>query len=223
MATVAVFLALGGGAYALSNDSVKSRHIEDGQVKTDDLHASAVTGGKIDADAVKTGDVPQDELTGEDIDESTLYRSGAATGQNPFGVPIGGLLSSQIRDIGGDGDVVFGGVEGRSVASTDFTEVATGTAFDTVEIGNMEVQLAAPLDAGESRTFTLARAGSFGSGVIETPVTCTIGAGESACVAQLHTQINNPFVAIEVESSGGTLTAADDVWIGAYVKQKADL
>jgi hypothetical protein len=40
MATIAVFIALGGGAYAafhLPKDSVKSKHIVDGQVKPHDL------------------------------------------------------------------------------------------------------------------------------------------------------------------------------------------
>ena len=41
MATIAVFLALGGGiAWALANDSVKSKHIKDGQVKPQDLSDS---------------------------------------------------------------------------------------------------------------------------------------------------------------------------------------
>lgn len=44
MATAAVFIALGGGAYAaaLANNSVKSKHIADGQVKTPDLANGAV-------------------------------------------------------------------------------------------------------------------------------------------------------------------------------------
>ena len=42
MATVAVFIALGGGAYAvtkLDRNSVKSKHIVNGQVKPKDLSA----------------------------------------------------------------------------------------------------------------------------------------------------------------------------------------
>src|SRR5688572_24271013 len=44
MATVAVFLALGGGAYALSlpRNSVTSRHIAKGQVKGSDIGKNAV-------------------------------------------------------------------------------------------------------------------------------------------------------------------------------------
>lgn len=49
MATVAVFLALGGGAYALSlpRDSVTSRHIAKGQVKGSDIGKNAVKSAKV--------------------------------------------------------------------------------------------------------------------------------------------------------------------------------
>jgi hypothetical protein len=72
MATVAVFIALGGSAYALSNNSVRSRHIDNGQVKTEDLDGDAVTGGKIEADAVKASDVNDEELTGDDVEDGTV-------------------------------------------------------------------------------------------------------------------------------------------------------
>jgi hypothetical protein len=60
---VALFLALCGGAYAagLSRDSVRSKHIQDGQVKTPDLADSAVTADKVAGGAVtsaKFGNLP---------------------------------------------------------------------------------------------------------------------------------------------------------------------
>ena len=68
MATVAVFIALGGGAYAISlqKNSVKSKHIKDGQVKS--------------------ADVADDDLIGTDIDEDTLQlRAGPAGPRGPKG------------------------------------------------------------------------------------------------------------------------------------------
>lgn len=54
MASIAVFIALGGGAYALTLDknSVRSKHIKNGQVTS--------------------ADVADDDLIGSDIDEDTL-------------------------------------------------------------------------------------------------------------------------------------------------------
>jgi hypothetical protein len=65
VSTIALFLVLGGGAYAalhLKKNSVKSRNIVNGQVKNQDLAANAVRGGK----------VKDDSLGGNDVDESSL-------------------------------------------------------------------------------------------------------------------------------------------------------
>jgi hypothetical protein len=61
MAAVAVFLALGGGiAWALANNSVKSRHIKNGQVKFPDLDdAAQPLGFTYLAD---TGDIVQEQI-----------------------------------------------------------------------------------------------------------------------------------------------------------------
>jgi hypothetical protein len=72
VATIALFAALSGGvAWALSNDSVKSKHIKDGQVKLRDLNRAAVpqgftysaaTGDDIQVSVLDTGDY---EITAE--------------------------------------------------------------------------------------------------------------------------------------------------------------
>jgi len=68
MATVAVFIALGGGAYAISvgKNTIKSKHIKDGQVSS--------------------ADVRDNDLIGTDIDEDTLQlRAGPAGPRGPKG------------------------------------------------------------------------------------------------------------------------------------------
>ena len=64
MATSAVFIALGAGAYAagLARDSVRSKHIKDGNVQNQDLASPSVNGSKVFPGT----------LGGEHIDESTL-------------------------------------------------------------------------------------------------------------------------------------------------------
>jgi hypothetical protein len=72
---VALLLVLtGGAAYAATaaKDSVVSKSIKNGQVKTVDLKDGAVTTPKLAPDAVGTGQVGSNALTGADIDESTL-------------------------------------------------------------------------------------------------------------------------------------------------------
>ena len=64
MATVAVFLSLGGGAYAmaLANNNVKSKHIAPNAVRSSDIKNGAVRGV----------DVGADSITGANVLESTL-------------------------------------------------------------------------------------------------------------------------------------------------------
>ena len=64
MATVAVFVAFGGGAYAvgLAKNSVKSKHIKDGAVKTAELGPDSVTSAKVAAGALLASDFANGEL-----------------------------------------------------------------------------------------------------------------------------------------------------------------
>lgn len=65
LGVIALFIALGAGAYAathLKPNSVKSKHIVDGQVKTQDIAEGAI----------RSTLVPNEELIGDDIDEETL-------------------------------------------------------------------------------------------------------------------------------------------------------
>jgi hypothetical protein len=211
VASVALFLAFGGVTYAVTKDSVKSRHIVDGQVKSSDLAN----------DGAKGEDVKDGEITGADVDESTIYPSGGASGQDLFSVPIAGALSAQIRSIGGNGATLYGIPSGVAVADPDFRDAATGVPADTMEIGQMRVKLSAPLGSGESRTFTLSR--DFdGLTPIDTSVACTIGEGEQECTDQGHTQVTNPFIAVKITSSGAGLAIGDDAWVGFAVKEKAN-
>jgi hypothetical protein len=70
MATIAVFLVLGGGAYAafhLPKNSVRSKNIKNGQVRQSDLAQAAVSSSKLDlvrfdqrsTEVDVTGSVPQ--------------------------------------------------------------------------------------------------------------------------------------------------------------------
>ena len=64
MATAAVFIAIGGGAYAagLAKNSVKSKQIKDGAVKTADLATDSVTSAKVAAGALLASDFAKGQL-----------------------------------------------------------------------------------------------------------------------------------------------------------------
>lgn len=84
---LALLLVLtGGAAYAATaaKNSVVSKSIKNGQVKTVDLKDGAVSSEKLAPDAVGTGQVGNNALTGSDINESTL-------GAVPNASALGGL------------------------------------------------------------------------------------------------------------------------------------
>ena len=208
VAVVALFVALGGSAYALSNNSVKSRHIDNGQVKTDDLDGSAVTGAKINPGAVKSSDVGDDEVTGADIDEESF---------NFAKVPTTGVMSAQARQIGGGATVTFTAVSGRTTASPAIEDVEM--AFPTPSLfGGMAVFLPEALAAGESRTFTLVVQASRAATVIDTDVSCTITAGQDHCIDSGTDGSGALLAAIRIESTGAGLDPAEDAYIGLAAK-----
>jgi hypothetical protein len=124
MATIAVFLALGGGvAWALANDSVKSKHIKDGQVKSQDL-----------SNGVEPQGFTYSAATGDDVQEEILdtggYRFTAAC-ESVSGQPSVEFFI----DFPEDGRLVGLSVndpsDGLGVASTGSgVEVDDGTTFD---------------------------------------------------------------------------------------------
>ena len=78
MATIAVFIALGAGAYAagLAPNSVKSKHIVDGQVRTGDVANDtgehALTGSDVASESLGSTDIGNNALGGFNIEESNL-------------------------------------------------------------------------------------------------------------------------------------------------------
>jgi uncharacterized membrane protein len=70
MATIAVFLALGGGAFAaskLGKNVIKSKNIAPKAVKTSDLHNGAVKTAKLATNAVDTSKIANSAVTGSKI------------------------------------------------------------------------------------------------------------------------------------------------------------
>jgi hypothetical protein len=114
VAYVALFLALSGTAWALASNSVKSRHIKNGQVKSADVRDNGIKASDIGDGQVGSAEVRDDDLTGGDVDEASL--DGSAIPNLP---PDGRVLSSgrvQVDDPGGGGFT-----QATLVVADDFT------------------------------------------------------------------------------------------------------
>lgn len=149
MATIAVFVTLGGGAYAVSKidtadikkgavtakklraSAVTTEKIADGAVTTPKLADGAVTAPKLGDGAVGTAKIAPDAVTGADVDESSL-------GPVPSALTLDGLSASAFeragRIVAGSAD----GLAGSRVLLEPHTgaDVRLATAQGTVSIIN---------------------------------------------------------------------------------------
>lgn len=84
VATLALVLALAGGvafaATQLEKNSVKSKHIKDGQVRAPDVGAAAIGAEEIGEGAVNSAKVADGSLGGADIDAASLFNDNSLSG-----------------------------------------------------------------------------------------------------------------------------------------------
>jgi hypothetical protein len=72
MATVAIFIALGGTSYAVATGSIDSREIKNNTVRTKDLRNNDVRGRDIRKGTVRGTDVRNGDLQGKDVRDNTI-------------------------------------------------------------------------------------------------------------------------------------------------------
>ena len=125
IAAVALFIALGGGAYAathLPHNSVGSKTIKNGAVKSPDIHNGTIRAHDIHANQVKTGKIKNGAVTSAKanfISSNFIGGSNATTSNTPVdlggptvtvNVPAGGVVEifaqAQIAQNGGGGGAV---------------------------------------------------------------------------------------------------------------------
>jgi hypothetical protein len=141
VAYVALFVALGGGAYAaikLPKNSVGTKQLKNGAVKTKKLANRAVTGKKLANGAVTGAKVANNSLTGQQINAATLGTVPHATsasqlaGVTPATVPVAWAR------IGITGTVIAGsGISNSNViedGSGKFCFVGLPFAFHSAQI-----------------------------------------------------------------------------------------
>lgn len=181
VAYVALFFALGGTAWALGVNSVRSKHIVNGQVKSTDIRDNGVS----------SSDVRDDSLNGDDIDEGTL--SGLGTG----------LFSSRVETLGGNGDV-FASPVGSQTAELTFNGVrhSTPASGPTYRATHLWVRINAVLTPGQTREVTLIHGGG------ETPLSCTVTSQSCSSNATYSLPRGAEF-GLRIRSAGGPSSAQD--------------
>jgi hypothetical protein len=127
MATVAVFVALGGSSYAavsLAKNSVGSRQIRNGQVKKSDLARNAVTSAK-----VKNGSLLAADFKAGQLVAGTRGATGPKGDTGPQGVPGADgskLQAANIRTVVGPTETVPAMTSSTVGAKDAFASCAAG-------------------------------------------------------------------------------------------------
>lgn len=74
IASVSLFVSLGGVSYGVATNSIDSREIKNNSVRTKDLRNNDVRSGDIRSGAVASSDIKNDGVTGTDVLESSLAK-----------------------------------------------------------------------------------------------------------------------------------------------------
>jgi hypothetical protein len=183
MASVAVFIALGGVAWAAA--TISSGDVINDTLKSVDLK---------DAKGVKDADVKADSLTGATIDESTLSQGGILTArlQVPF-------LTS--------GNSTFAPVSGVGTADPNESNVSLITPNVDLVASDFSMELGSPGTGGDARSFTL-RVNSS-----DTAITCQIPIGGGVCQPQATAPVPaNSKQSLEITDVGGTSANPAPAW-----------
>jgi hypothetical protein len=158
ISTLALFLALGGGAYAavkLPSNSVTTKQIKPGAIKASDLGKGSVTLSKIKGNAVDGSKLINDSLKGADINESTL-------GVVPAAAALGRVDYETATNTGNPGST---SIKATATCPGGFTVVGGGASLSNTA------------GAGLNQSFPAGRNGwtadAFASGGAPGPVTVT--------------------------------------------------
>jgi hypothetical protein len=161
VALVALFLALGGGAYGALR--IASRHIVNNTVRTQDVRNNELRGKDVRNRSLGARDIAFDSLTGNQVDEPSLERVPAAVdaqslqGRRRANVPPFTLTNGQAREVLREGpfELTARCRIGLATATgpVDLAEVlistgANNAAFDAADSGDLDTTT--PEDA---RTF----------------------------------------------------------------------
>jgi hypothetical protein len=126
IATIALFLALGGGAVVaaeqLGKNAVKSKNIASNAVKTQDIARNAVKASKLAANAVKNKNLAKNAVSGGKVKKGTLTRTQLAAG-TLAGLQVADALGSNVPALGSTPPNIQG-VGVPLTGTTAFTPVA---------------------------------------------------------------------------------------------------
>jgi hypothetical protein len=170
MATVAVFLALGGSAYAVSlgKNAVRSKNIAKGAVKTSDIAKGAVTAAKLHSGAIPASAIPDGSITAAKIAPDAV--GAAQLGNVVARVQTLALVdnSNQVPSVScRSGEQAIGGGERSDTVNNDIT---VNSSFPEQTSGGLPASDGGPLTGWDTNIDNAA--GGAGTAMVSAFVIC---------------------------------------------------
>jgi hypothetical protein len=128
MASVAVFVALGGGAYAMTalpKNSVGTKQLKQGAVTSAKLHSGAVTSAKLGPNVVTGSKIANGSITGAKVLSSTLGTVPSATNATNAVNATNAATATNATQLGGKAAANY--ISSVLVRSKDLNPMADGT------------------------------------------------------------------------------------------------
>lgn len=152
IATLALFVALGGGAWALSKNSVGSREIEKGGVRSSEIENGTVKGKDVKEETLGAGEIADGSIGAAELGDGAVGSGELADGSvESSKIPNNAVAASEIAGsaVGsseiaanavGSGKVINGSLTGGDVAANSLTgaqidESSLGIVSDAATLG----------------------------------------------------------------------------------------
>jgi len=194
MASVAVFVSLGGSSYAAI--TISGKNVKDGSLTGKDVHNNSLTGSDVkDASLLskdfKSGQLPQG-AKGDKGDKGDRGAPGTAATN-----PGGGVLTANIGGVFPHLEY-YGAVDGVSTANSDETVNQSLSPNRTIVLSNLRVLLTTAPSAGATRFIYLRMNGS------QTALSCTISDLATSCSSDVGVTVpGGSRLSISVGNNGG--------------------
>lgn len=153
VALMALFIALGGSAYAVSRNSVGPRQLRSNAVITPKIRNNAVTAAKLRGnavttnklrdDAVTTNKIADDAVTGDKVNEASL------SGVTPSGPAGGDLTGTYPSPTIADSAVTSAKIQNGQVLATDLGPAVVRMNTDTAVPNNSSSLVLVVCQSGE--------------------------------------------------------------------------
>jgi hypothetical protein len=197
MATVAMFVALGGTSYAVATGSIDSRELKNETVRSKDIRNNQVSTRDLRNNSARGGDIRNDTLTGTDVLESSLGEVPSATtagnANQLGGVGAAGYLQTGTRVLQANRAIAENFADSETILSLDLpagqwavvAKLSMDNDDSVIDVG-FACDLSVPGDNDDQTPFAISEDFPGGPDLVVVSMTATTAGGGPASISCLN-------------------------------------